>query len=484
MSIISVDFLILLLAAAVLFYLVPKGYQWMVLLAASIAFYGVLGIVPSLFVLGTATVIWAAAVIFSKLPKKDGRRKIVFWTAVCLNIGVLAMFKYFPLPAGLVMPLGISFYTFQSIGYLTDVYHGTVDPERNYFRSLLFVCFFPQMTQGPISDYKQLAPQLFGEHSFTYENFSRGIQRMLWGYIKKLMLADRLQPFVRTVFTHYNEMPGMTVLIGAFAYSIQLYADFSGYMDIVCGLCDILDIRLTENFRQPYFATSVADYWRRWHISLGNWFKKYVYYPTAASRPAQKLGRGLRKVDRRLAGNVVATFALLVTWAATGIWHGNTAGYIVWGLLNGAFLIMSVWLEPAYEKTRQTLHIREGAWYWRIFTVVRTFTIVTLIKVLPEVGTLRDGLGLWRRIFTFSRPAGLGELLAANYGVTFPKVSLLVMMMLFVCSLIAEKTDVRGLFAKLPWLLRILILAGAFVVLVAVGIPENMAEGGFAYARF
>ncbi|MBQ7246579.1 MAG: MBOAT family protein [Lachnospiraceae bacterium] len=484
MSIVSIEFILLIAGTVLVYYLIPGRFQWVVLLAASGVFYSVLGWQCALWVLGTASTVYLATVLMSRFPKKSAARKALCVCTALVNIAALALFKYFPLPKGLIMPLGISFYTFQSLGYLTDVYHGSVPAEKNYLKTLLFVCFFPQMTQGPISDFRQLSGQLYGAHSFSYDNFSRGTQRLLWGFIKKIMLADRLSVYVRALFAHYGELPGLSVLVGIFIYAIWLYADFSGYMDIVCGSCDLLDIRLAENFRQPYFSHSVAEYWRRWHITLGEWMKKYIYYPVAASRPCQKLGRVLRLRSRALAGNTVGTLALLVTWAATGIWHGNTAGYIVWGLINGAFLILSLWLERAYAGAKKTLHIRDEAWWWRGFTLVRTFIIVAFIKILPEVGTLGDGVGLWARAFTFTAPASLSELALAQYGVTIPAATLLVGLLFFICSIISLKYDVRSLFGKLPWIVRIVILAGALLILVSVGIPEDMAEGGFAYARF
>ena len=204
----------------------------------------------------------------------------------------------------------------------------------------------------------------------------------------------------------------------------------------------------------------------------------------AASRHCQKIGKALRSRSRALSGNVVGTLALLVTWAFTGVWHGNTAGYIVWGLLNGAFLILSLWLEGAYSGAKKTLHISEKAWWWRGFTLLRTFIIVAFIKILPEVGSLGDGLALWGRALTFTAPSGLASLLGADYGAAIPASAMAVAGALFIFSLISLKRDVRSLFARIPWIIRIVILAAAFVLLVAVGIPEDLMEGGFAYARF
>lgn len=531
MSITSLDFLLFLLAVLIVYFVAPKRVQWVVLLIASIGFYLTCGVRGALYVLITATTVYIATRIMGGISarqkaylkenklslskeekqackaKNQRRRKTVMLMTLLLNIGLLCAFKYFHFlleqlnaviglfgGAGiedtfsLIAPLGISFYTFQSVGYLVDVYWEHYEPEKNYLKVLLFVCFFPQMTQGPISDFEQLSHELFTEHRFEYKNFSWGAQRMLWGFAKKMLLANSLAIYVNDVFANYASYSGITVFIGALMYSVQIYADFSGYMDIMCGFCEMLGIHLTENFERPYFSKDVAEYWRRWHISLGAWFKKYIYYPIGMSNWSRRFAKNTReKFGKHFANSMPATIALVVTWLATGLWHGASWAYAVWGLVNGLFIIAELWMEPVYDKWKKGLHIRESAWAWRAFQTVRTFLLVTFIKVLPEVGTLSDGWGLWKQIFA-------NHVIPTTRETLLPFVTdtdnlwavLIATALLFITSLIQRKKPVRQWLNEHSCLaVRVALFALIFVATVYFGVPvTDQVGGGFMYAEF
>lgn len=530
MSITSFVFVLFIFVTLILYYIVPKKFQWYVLLASSVAFYLMSSLQGATFVLITASSIYTSTLIMQRLSDKrkkylkahkdeiskeekekyknsvKKKRKAVFLVTLILNIGLLCFFKYFhfvfeqvsnlisafggnPLidNFSFIVPLGISFYTFQSTGYLINIYWENYRPERNYLKVLLFVSFFPQITQGPISEFDQLSDELFKEHHFTYKNYSQGFQRMLWGFVKKMVIANSLAPWVRNVFTNYSSYSGITTLIGTFLYSIQIYADFSGYMDIMCGLCEMLDIKLTENFERPYFSKSVAEYWRRWHITLGAWFKQYIYYPIAVSKWNRNLGKKLtEKCGKSIGKNLPATIALIAVWFTTGLWHGASWAYIAWGGVNGVFIIFSMWMEPVYDKTKKLLHINESRWLWRAFQTIRTFVLITFIKVLPEVGTLSQGLGLWKRIFTnhvIPRSTSslfpfLGDSEIRNVFI----VCFLILLM-FVMSLLQRKKPIKDYFNKIPLFIRIIILVLLVFVIIAVGVPVSK-EGAFLYAGF
>lgn len=540
MSITSVAFLLFLFAVLIAYYLLPGKYQWVILLLASIIFYASCGIKSFIYVLFTATTIYFATVWMQNLrdtqkryfrenkavltkedkslykAKRKKKSKAIMVTTLLINLGVLCTFKYFHFALeqinsviswfhgiriadtfSFVVPLGISFYTFQSIGYLVDVFWDNVEAERNYFKVLLFVSFFPQMTQGPISSFEDLSKELFSEHDLEYNNIALGFQRMLWGLMKKMVLANLLAPYVKDVFENYSQYVGISVFIGALMYSVQIYADFSGYMDIMCGLCEMLDIRLTENFNRPYFSKSVAEYWRRWHISLGTWFKKYIYYPIGVSGFSRRIAKNSRaKLGKHFSDTMPATIALLVTWLATGLWHGASWAYIAWGLVNGIFIIASLWMEPVYQKWKAALHIRESSFAWRLFQVTRTFLLVTFIKVLPEVGTLSDGFGLWAQIFTnHTIPHSLGELLPfliidyanANTNLLALLKFLVVLFttgLLLVSSLLQRKKPIRDYFNRLPRLIRIILLAMLFIFICMFGISASRTGGEFMYVQF
>lgn len=523
-------FFIFALVLVIVYFIVPKKAQWIVLLASSLTFYGLAGIENSFYIIITATTTFFAALGIEKLnlsckswlkenkellPKEErkaykqknvNKRKAILVVTLVINFGLLCSFKYINFiidqinvfirggggteisALSLIIPLGISFYTFTSMGYLVDVYWEKNEAQKNYFKMLLFTSFFPQITQGPISEYRQLGHQLYASHKFEYKNFSWGVQRFMWGLLKKLAIADTAAVFVRSVFENYNDYSGISVFIGALLYAIQIYADFSGYMDMMCGLCQIMGIELAENFERPYFSKSVSEYWRRWHITLGAWFKTYVYYAVGFSRFAQWVGKkGQKTLGKTFAKNMPGTIALIIVWFTTGLWHGANWGYIIWGLLNGVFIIATLWLEPFYDWMKKIFRINESTWLWRAFQVLRTFILVVFIKVLPEVGDLSDGLGLWSRIFTdHTIPHSLGQLLPfveSNMKTNFVVMCVLTIV-LFIFSMIQRKHPVRESFNKIPLVIRVLILALVFVVAIEFGARSDGLNGAFLYAQF
>lgn len=534
MSITSLSFLLFIAITFVLYYLLPKRFQWCILLTASIFFYLYAGFKSSIYIFITATTIYFATLALQKLSNirkrylKENKETLTKeekaaykahvqkkrrWVMVCvllLNIGFLSVFKYFHFALEqlnriisvfggnriedsfqLIVPLGISFYTFQAVGYLLDVYWENVVPERNYLKVLLYVSFFPQITQGPISDFETFSGELFSEHTFSYKNYSWGFQRMVWGFFKKMLVANVLSPYVNDVFANYPAYSGISTLIGAFMYSVQIYADFSGYMDIMCGFCEMLGIRLTENFDRPYFAKSIAEYWRRWHMSLGAWYKKYIYFPIGMSSWSRKFAKvNKERFGKHFSDSFPATIALLVVWTCTGAWHGASWAYITWGLLNGMFIILSLWLEPLYASIRMRLHLRENGHLWNAFRLIRTFVLVTFIKVLPEVGTLSDGLGLWWNIFTnWSVPRTIGELLPyVDLSRTIFAINFLICIagtfLMFAVDCIQYKKPVRTYFNMLPPLVRQIILAGVIILIASFGVQASWGIGGFLYANF
>lgn len=531
MDLLSFDFLLFLPVLTILYFAVPKKCQWWVLLAGSLYFYGYTGSNNLIYIFITAGSSYLAARGIEALQlqhKKElaekkasldraGRTalkekyqrltRLVLTLTLLLNFGLLSYFKYlhfviaqinriiaafgstpFEDTLKIIAPLGISFFTFQTMGYVVDVYWKKVPAEKNFFRMLLFTSFFPQVTQGPISVWSDLSAELFKEHEFTYHNFSWGAMRMIWGFFKKVALANALSAYFKHLTGHYLDYTGISALLGAFLYSVQIYADFSGYMDIVCGFCEILDIRLTENFMRPYFSKSVAEYWRRWHISLGNWFKTYLYYPIATAKWNQNIGRFAKKHFGKTVGSTVpASISLVVVWFTTGLWHGASWGYIVWGGLNGMFIIFSLWMEPVYDGWKQKLKINEASTLWRAFQIIRTFSLLTLIKILPELGGLRKGLGLWRQIFT-------NHVIPTSFDMLIPRASrdyveftvlCIGTLLLLIADLIGRKKPARQWFCEhIPYLLRIVLLAALIIITVWIGSPYLKSAGGFMYADF
>ncbi|MBQ9032211.1 MAG: MBOAT family protein [Parasporobacterium sp.] len=513
----------------IVYFVVPKKVQWIVLLAASMAFYALAGVKNSFFILITSASTYAAARWIdhltvscnsflkenkNTLPREErkaykarsvNQRKAILIVTLCINFGILCVFKYANFiiqqvnhilrAAGsgeigflyLLVPLGISFYTFTSMGYLLDVYWEKAPAQTNYLKMLLFVSFFPQITQGPISDYRQLSGQLYAEHPFDYKNFSWGVQRFLWGLVKKLVIASISGKYSQALFASYPEYSGISTFIAILFYALQIYADFSGYMDMMCGLCQILGIELAENFERPYFSKSISEYWRRWHITLGAWFKNYIYYPVGFSRFATSIGKkGQKALGDKFAKDMPATIALIVVWFTTGLWHGANWGYIIWGLVNGMFVIATLWLEPVYARMRQFFHIRETSGGWRAFQVLRTFVLISFIKILPEVGGLRAGLNLWAQVVRGASiiPHTFAELLPFVDDYLNFAVILIFTVILFIFSLIERRKPVREAFNKWPMILRVFILALFFVIAILFGARADGLNGAFLYAQF
>lgn len=440
MSLSSASFLLFLVITVAVYYLVPKKMQWIVLLAASYFYYLSYGYKIVVFLLMTTATTYAGGLLLGRLNQEKKARfqkfgkevtseekkaiadrytrnkKLIIAAVLLFNFGILAAIKYYNFTAeninlllGLfshfsfpkmtwLLPLGLSFYIFQSTGYVIDVYRGKYQPERNPFKFALFVSFFPQIIQGPISRFDQLAHQLYEAHVFSFDRLKYGIQLMMWGFFKKLIVADRTAVIVDNVFSHYQNYSGSIIAVGVFMYCIQIYCDFSGGIDIIRGIAQILGIDMIENFQRPYFATSLSDFWRRWHISLGAWMRDYLFYPLSLSKPFIKLGKFTRK---RLSGNMgkilpvsAVTFIVFFT---IGIWHGASWKYIAFGIWNGAIITFSLINAPVYEKILAKLHIDPTSLYWRIFQILRTTVLVFIGRYFTRGETLMTALRMIKR---------------------------------------------------------------------------------------
>ena len=522
MSLTSTYFIIFMLILIPVYYLVPKKVQWCVLLAASLIFYCFGGWTNLFYVIFTSLTAFASTVIMDKLSDeqkaylKDNKesltkeqkksykeavkkkRKAYMLAAVILNIGLLCFFKFLtPVNSileaksfntlNVIIPLGISYYTLQTVGYIVDVYWNNVKAEKNYFKVLLFVSFFPQVTQGPISDFKQLSAELFTEHELTYKNYSWGFQRLIWGFFKKLVIANIMLPYVKDLFENYNTYSGLTLFIGIFVVMVQLYADFSGYMDIVCGACEMLGIKLAENFNRPFFSKSLSEFWRRWHITLGAWFKKYVFFTVATSRFANSLSVKVKNKFGADAGEkAVSTVALLAIWFSIGVWHSVNLPFILWGLLNGIIMIISVWLEPVYTSVKNKLHINDKSKVWKLFQMARTFTLVSALEVFSDAGTFKDGTGYILQIFksTMNVPKSFDQLLPYVNNNLILAYLFIGLLFILIISIFEQKKSFRIYFNRIPTIVRILILTIIFFLITIIGIPIIINGGGFLYEQF
>lgn len=337
----SIQFIVFFIIVVVIYYNLPQKYRWVLLLTASCIFYG--AFIPSYLIILFAiiTVDFFAAKALVKV--RAHRRKLVLWTSITATCLLLVVFKYFnflsvniahlahflhwnydPIILKWILPIGLSFHTFQSLSYVIEVYRGHQQPESHYGKYATYVMFFPQLVAGPIERPQNLLPQFKEKHPLLYQNFAIGFRLALLGYFKKMVIADNLAPYVDTVFKDPQLHSGNMVVLGVLFFAIQIYCDFSGYSNIAIGTARILGFRLMQNFRRPYFAVSVPDFWRRWHISLSTWFRDYVYIPLGGSR----VGRW------QWYNNLFIVFLL------SGIWHGAGWTFVIWGLLHWFYFII------------------------------------------------------------------------------------------------------------------------------------------------
>jgi D-alanyl-lipoteichoic acid acyltransferase DltB (MBOAT superfamily) len=368
------------------------------------------------------------------------REKTILALALIANFGILVFLKYSNFLAGginqilghaadggplpmlkLFLPLGISFYTFQAAGYLIDVSRGAVKAERNFLKFALFISFFPQIVQGPISSFGQLAGQLTAEHKPEFIRFKLGLELILWGYFKKLVIADRAVIAINTVTADYTQYTGTTILAAGLLYALQLYADFSAGIDISRGIARILGIDMIDNFRRPYFSRSINEYWRRWHISLGAWMKQYIFYPVAMSEAmmglSKKIKNGGKNTPARehLAKTLPAAIASLVVFLVVGLWHGANGKYVAFGLWNGLIVMLSILMKPVFTGMTDAMNINVRGWGWRHFQMIRTFILVLIGYVFDIAPDFGGSLDMMRRMITDQGLAlGYVEMLSLN----------------------------------------------------------------------
>lgn len=504
------------------YYLVPKRFRWMILLAFSYGFYASRALAGLPFILLTTVTTWFAALRMGavagqtkarlkagkatmtqeekKRLKAEGKRRQRVWfvSVLALNFAILAVLKYTDdvlgwfgaSLLGLLLPLGISFYTFQSMGYLIDVYNGKYAPERNPAKFALFVSFFPQLIQGPIGRYDQLAPQLCRGNDFDWENLQRGFLLMLWGLFKKMVIADRALPAVNAIFgAQAGVYGGAVAVLGVLLYSLQQYCDFSGGIDLVTGIAQQMGVTLAPNFRRPYFAVSLGDFWRRWHISLGAWMRDYVFYPFALTRPVARLSKAAKThLGTEFARALPAALGNILVFLLVGVWHGATSNYILWGLYNGVILAVSALLEPAYKAWNAAHAKLAASRTFHVVRVLRTFLIVNIGWFFDRCAHGVDALRMMKATLCDPRAGQLtGELLGT---IGLPRADAVLLLLCTALLLIVSVVQERGVVLRdwvsrqrLPLRWLVLILGVACVLLLGV-YGSGFDEATFIYYQF
>ena len=426
----SSGFLFFLAVLIVVYAVTPKQYRWFVLLLGSMAFYAFSGPFFLIYICSTIIITYVCTTIIKHLRAKrdaavsgeedkeirraikDRAKKLAkLLTAVCLILilGILAFVKYtdFALSninsvmgllnlskqfglLGLALPMGISFYTFQTVGYVVDVYREKAEIVENPLRLALFVSFFPQVVQGPISRFGELSKTLYSGNPITRFNLARGANRILWGFFKKLVIADRLWPALAVLTSNPEEYQGIFYLLSIAMYAVVLFCDFTGGIDIAIGAAELFGIRLPENFNRPFYSRSIQEYWQRWHMTMYSWFRDYVFYTIAASKRMLRFTKSVKKVfGNELAKRLPVHITLIFVWFLTGLWHGATWNFIVWGLANGVVLMFSLEMAPIYERFNTRFPSLADNRIFRCLQIFRTFWLMNMIRSFD----IYDGVG-------------------------------------------------------------------------------------------
>lgn len=521
----SLKFAAFFAAIFILYFCLPAKYQRFVLLIGSYVFYAFTS-VKALFMLFAITLITyaggrviganhaneAAYLAANTLEREDkkaykasqAKLRGYFLTAVIVALlGILFVFKYLnftlfniSLLLGtsssfknleILLPIGLSFYMFQTMGYVIDVYRGGVEAEKDITKYALFASYFPQIMQGPIGDYSRLAPQLYSEHQFDVSQAVLGLQRVAWGVFKKLVIANNISLAIDRVFNTYWTWEGFVWVIVLCMYAIHLYADFSGYMDIAIGCSQMLGIEIDENFNAPYFSKSVPEFWRRWHMTLGAWFKNYLFYPLLRTKWLDGMRKKLKKSGKKqLSSTLPTVIALGITWVLTGIWHGASWNYLAYGAYYAFFLMMAASMEPVYTKWQQKHpKISDSKWF-NSFRVVRTFTIVTFEYAIFRPYSLTATGHIISSMFTCINKSDVGRFLFANYYYIFAAVlGTIVLTVVDVYHLKhTEKCSFRSYILALPAYKKHALYILVILAIIFLGAYGDASLNSFAYFQF
>ena len=532
MAFTSMQFVMFLALAVAAYYLTPKRYRWVTLLVVNYVFYYFAGVTYFVYLFATTLSTYiatrklgdmaaqnkaaydAAKATLDKEGKKawkaafTKRKRRILIPTLLFNFGILAVLKYsafvsenlnvllekisapIQMPVfHFLLPLGISFYTFQTMGYLIDVYREKVAPERNIGKLALFISFFPSIVQGPIGRFQTLSEQLFRGNSFSYEQAKFGVQLMLWGAFKKLVIADRAGVMVDTVFGFPETYGGTYIAVAALVYCIQLYGDFSGGIDIATGAAQLFGIRLDKNFERPYLATSIPDFWRRWHISLGAWFRDYVFYPLSLSKFFMRVGKKGRQILGNYVGKLLPVLIpQFIIFFLIGVWHGAEWKYIAFGFYNGTLIVLGILFEQPLQNLAKKLHIQTECFSWHLFRILRTLVLVALGKIITRAPGFHVSLSMMHSMVTNWDMDALwtGGLLQLGLDIQDLWVLALASLVLLAVSIMQESgIRVRETLAKQNLYFRWIIYLSAVFSLILFGVYGlNYNAADFIYRGF
>lgn len=491
----SLQFLIFMPLVLVIYYIFPQKIRYVWLLISSYYFYMCWNAAYAILLFCSTIITYLCGISIDYIKQSGNKqlkiRKACVIVCCALNFGILFFFKYFNFVADniqkifsfmnielkiaqfdILLPVGISFYTFQAIGYTIDVYRNETYAEKNFFRYALFVSFFPQLVAGPIERSKNLLKQLAIPAKWSFEDFRDGLLLMIWGFFLKLVISDRAAIFVNAVYGDYGSYPGWYLIVGTLLFGIQIYCDFSGYSVIAMGAARMLGISLMVNFDAPYLSQSPAEFWRRWHISLSSWFKDYLYIPLGGNRKGK-----LRKYIN-----------LMITFIASGLWHGAQWGYVAWGGINGLYQIIGDMLKPIKGKVARLFFINPDSIGAKIVKTATTFMLINFSWIFFRADRLKSALYIIRSIFTVHNPWILFDGSLYTCGLTQKTFSMLthaIGFLLVADFLKLKNITARNVIARQDYWCQILVIALGITGILYFGVyGPGFDAANFIYFQF
>lgn len=445
MNYLSIEFYCMLFICIITYYIFPLKYRWLVLLVASMVFYYLISSKALIILLIMCFFSFTTGVI---LEKKRNKR-ILQITIVLLLIPMVSGRLLSGIGAGSNLPVivGLSYFTLQMIAYIADVFKGKISAQRNFFKYVLFISFFPQINQGPIPRYEQLQFQLIEGHKFEEEKFVKGYMLILWGFFLKLMLADKAAVMVNTIFENYEIYAGFYIVLGGVLYSLQIYTDFLAYTTIAQGVAALFGISLVDNFAHPYFSGALKQFWERWHISLSRWLRDYIYIPLGGNRKRKN-------------------FNIMMTFLVSGLWHGFCLKYVVWGMMHAGYQITGIKTFAWRERIYRAIHIEEHSHIKEMIKRIGTFICVTAAWIIFRADSTSQGLKMLCSLLKIFNPQILWNGSILELGLDWQEIIILIgsILILIKCSKMQEKYCIRDKILKQPFVIRCTI----YIVLISV----------------
>ena len=500
----SIQFVFFFIIVTTLYFSVGLKYRWFLLLLASCYFYMAFVPVYILVIMAIVGVDYFAGILIEN--HTGSRKKLFFVISLVLNILILVFFKYYNflndnisfilngfgikdrLPfLNIIIPLGLSFQIFQAMSYLLEIYHGKQKAERNFGFFMLYEMIYPRLIAGPIERPQSLLPQFYETHKFSFNLLASGLQLMAWGFFKKLVIADRLGIMVNNVYDSPSHYTGISFIIATVFYSFQVYLDFSGYTDIALGAAEVLGFKLSSNFNRPYLSKSIAEFWQRWHMTLSNWLRDYLYLPIAYST-SRKLKEekyyGIR-VDY-----IIYIYATLITFLVCGLWHGSSWNFVIWGGLHGLFLIVAIISSKPKSRMYKKLGVNKKSWSFNAFQTMVTFALVTFAWIFFRAGTFGDAIYIIKNMFT-GIPLNISEMVHNPWMVRYivaldqPRnfvFSLILLPGYFLIEAKQKSWDIRDMLRQVPVVKRYMIYYVFIMIFILFGVFESSRQ--FIYFQF